>query len=109
MLFLFLVHAGLQTTSVLVLVTQKQSHEANREIEKERSNEMKGVLSLISIFLVLVLSGRCSDAYSRNDFPKGFSFGSATSAYQVPVSIPSFFHFFSNILLFSENEMFVGF
>ncbi|WZZ46800.1 hypothetical protein YC2023_043059 [Brassica napus] len=43
---------------------------------------MKGVLSLISIFLVLVLSGRCSDAYSRNDFPKGFSFGSATSAYQ---------------------------
>ncbi|WZZ09340.1 hypothetical protein YC2023_095261 [Brassica napus] len=45
---------------------------------------MKGVLSLISIFLVLVLSGRCSDVYSRNDFPKGFSFGSATSAYQVP-------------------------
>uniref|UniRef100_M4DWG4 Sinigrinase n=1 Tax=Brassica campestris TaxID=3711 RepID=M4DWG4_BRACM len=43
---------------------------------------MKGVLSLISIFLVLVLSGRCSDVYSRNDFPKGFSFGSATSAYQ---------------------------
>ncbi|XP_048594756.1 beta-glucosidase 3 isoform X1 [Brassica napus] len=43
---------------------------------------MKGVLSLISIFLVLALSGRCSDVYSRNDFPKGFSFGSATSAYQ---------------------------
>ncbi|XP_018459194.1 LOW QUALITY PROTEIN: beta-glucosidase 3-like [Raphanus sativus] len=43
---------------------------------------MEGVLSLISIFLVLVLSGRCSDVYSRNDFPKGFSFGSATSAYQ---------------------------
>ncbi|CAN6818718.1 unnamed protein product [Brassica oleracea] len=35
---------------------------------------MEGVLSLIAIFLILALSGRCSDIYSRNDFPKGFSF-----------------------------------
>ncbi|CAH8306454.1 unnamed protein product [Eruca vesicaria subsp. sativa] len=42
----------------------------------------KGVFSLNTIFLVLASFGRCSDAYSRNDFPRGFSFGSATSAYQ---------------------------
>ncbi|KAG2297958.1 hypothetical protein Bca52824_034430 [Brassica carinata] len=29
-----------------------------------------------------VFSGRCSDVYSRNDFPKDFVFGSAVSAFQ---------------------------
>ncbi|KAG2291558.1 hypothetical protein Bca52824_038227 [Brassica carinata] len=40
---------------------------------------MEGVLSLIAIFLILALSGRCSDIYSRNDFPKGFSFWEGAS------------------------------
>ncbi|ESQ55146.1 hypothetical protein EUTSA_v10024994mg [Eutrema salsugineum] len=46
---------------------------------------MERSLSLITIFLVLALSGRCScdvNLFSRNDFPEGFAFGSATSAYQ---------------------------
>ncbi|VVB03649.1 unnamed protein product [Arabis nemorensis] len=43
---------------------------------------MDRVLSLITIFLVLVFSGKRSEGYSRNDFPKDFAFGSATSAYQ---------------------------
>ncbi|KFK37529.1 hypothetical protein AALP_AA4G268900 [Arabis alpina] len=40
------------------------------------------VLSLTTIFLVLVCSGKYSNGYSRNDFPKDFAFGSAISAYQ---------------------------
>ncbi|KFK37528.1 hypothetical protein AALP_AA4G268700 [Arabis alpina] len=40
---------------------------------------MDRALSLITIFLLLVSS---SDGYSRNDFPKDFTFGSAISAYQ---------------------------
>ncbi|VVB16995.1 unnamed protein product [Arabis nemorensis] len=43
---------------------------------------MDQVLSLITIFLVLALCGSSSSGYSRNDFPKGFAFGSAISAYQ---------------------------
>ncbi|CAF1705783.1 unnamed protein product [Brassica oleracea] len=39
-------------------------------------------LFLIFIFLSFAFSGRCSDVYSRNDFPKGFVFGSAVSAFQ---------------------------
>ncbi|XP_024010062.1 beta-glucosidase 3 [Eutrema salsugineum] len=42
---------------------------------------MEQVLFLITIFLALY-SGRCSDVYSRNDFPEGFVFGSALSAFQ---------------------------
>ncbi|AEE84549.1 beta glucosidase 2 [Arabidopsis thaliana] len=41
---------------------------------------MELTLSLLTIFLLFfALSGRCSD---KNDFPEGFIFGSATSAYQ---------------------------
>ncbi|KAG7550872.1 Glycoside hydrolase superfamily [Arabidopsis thaliana x Arabidopsis arenosa] len=43
---------------------------------------MRVLLSVIYIFLLLALSCRCSDVYSRSDFPEGFTFGSATSAYQ---------------------------
>ncbi|KFK29802.1 hypothetical protein AALP_AA7G181200 [Arabis alpina] len=43
---------------------------------------MDRVLSLITIFLVLVFSSKCSHGYSRIDFPKDFTFGSAISAYQ---------------------------
>ncbi|KAJ4868169.1 Beta-glucosidase 3 [Raphanus sativus] len=43
---------------------------------------MEQVLVLIIILLSLASSGRCSDVYSRNDFPKGFVFGSAVSAFQ---------------------------
>ncbi|CAA7043660.1 unnamed protein product [Microthlaspi erraticum] len=43
---------------------------------------MEQILSLITIFASLVFSGRCSDGYSRNDFPEGFVFGSAISAFQ---------------------------
>ncbi|KAL1201740.1 Beta-glucosidase 3 [Cardamine amara subsp. amara] len=43
---------------------------------------MKRILSLIiTILLVLALSVTCRSC-GRNDFPKGFTFGSATSAYQ---------------------------
>lgn len=45
--------------------------------------EMEQILFLILIFLSFAFSGRCSDVYSRNDFPKGFVFGSAVSAFQV--------------------------
>ncbi|CAA7044224.1 unnamed protein product [Microthlaspi erraticum] len=38
---------------------------------------------MVTILVALALSaGRCSDAYTRNDFPTGFAFGSAISAYQ---------------------------
>ncbi|KAJ4906516.1 Beta-glucosidase 8 [Raphanus sativus] len=37
---------------------------------------------LVTICLSLAFSGRCSDDYSRNDFPEGFVFGSAVSAFQ---------------------------
>ncbi|KAG2294047.1 hypothetical protein Bca52824_040716 [Brassica carinata] len=43
---------------------------------------MEQILFLIFIFLSFAFSGRCSDVYSRNDFPKGFVFGSAVSAFQ---------------------------
>ncbi|CAH2045468.1 unnamed protein product [Thlaspi arvense] len=44
---------------------------------------MKQILSLITIFLALSSSVRCNhDVYSRRDFPEGFTFGSASSAYQ---------------------------
>ncbi|XP_013593042.1 PREDICTED: beta-glucosidase 9-like [Brassica oleracea var. oleracea] len=43
---------------------------------------MEHVLLLITILLCLAFSGRCIDAYSRNDFPEGFLFGSAFSAFQ---------------------------
>jgi len=45
------------------------------------NREMELILPLLTIFLLFfALSGRCSD---KNDFPEGFIFGSATSAYQV--------------------------
>ncbi|XP_024009497.1 beta-glucosidase 3 [Eutrema salsugineum] len=41
------------------------------------------VLFLITIFMGFAFcSGRCSDVYTRSDFPKGFLFGSAFSAFQ---------------------------
>ncbi|ESQ37105.1 hypothetical protein EUTSA_v10003058mg, partial [Eutrema salsugineum] len=44
---------------------------------------MEHILFLITIFLGFAFySGRCSDVYSRNDFPEGFVFGSAFSAFQ---------------------------
>ncbi|KFK40508.1 hypothetical protein AALP_AA2G005000 [Arabis alpina] len=44
---------------------------------------MNQVLSLtITSFLVLVYSVKCSQGYTRNDFPKDFAFGSSISAYQ---------------------------
>ncbi|CAA7045816.1 unnamed protein product [Microthlaspi erraticum] len=45
---------------------------------------MEQVLFLITIVSSFVFSGRCSNVYnySRNDFPEGFVFGSAISAYQ---------------------------
>ncbi|KAL1208380.1 Beta-glucosidase 3 [Cardamine amara subsp. amara] len=43
---------------------------------------MEHILFLLTIFLGLAFSGRCINGYSRNDFPKGFVFGSATSAFQ---------------------------
>ncbi|CAH2078301.1 unnamed protein product [Thlaspi arvense] len=51
---------------------------------RHRNRVMERVLSVTTIFLVLALPGRCSDVniFSRNDFPQGFVFGSATSAYQ---------------------------
>ncbi|XP_010523945.1 PREDICTED: beta-glucosidase 3-like isoform X2 [Tarenaya hassleriana] len=45
--------------------------------------EITIILSLIySIFVCLALGARCSDVYSRHDFPEGFVFGAGTSAYQ---------------------------
>ncbi|KAG7541220.1 Glycoside hydrolase superfamily [Arabidopsis thaliana x Arabidopsis arenosa] len=38
--------------------------------------------SLLFIFLVILLATSYSDAFTRNNFPKDFLFGSATSAYQ---------------------------
>uniref|UniRef100_A0A1J3C7Y3 Beta-glucosidase 3 n=1 Tax=Noccaea caerulescens TaxID=107243 RepID=A0A1J3C7Y3_NOCCA len=45
---------------------------------------MEQILFLITIFSSFAFSGRCSDVYnySRNDFPEGFVFGSAISAFQ---------------------------
>ncbi|EOA16469.1 hypothetical protein CARUB_v10004624mg [Capsella rubella] len=42
---------------------------------------MELILSLLTIFLLLALSGRCI-CCGRSDFPEGFVFGAATSAYQ---------------------------
>ncbi|XP_024012822.1 beta-glucosidase 10 isoform X1 [Eutrema salsugineum] len=39
-------------------------------------------LSLLSVSVVIVLAVSYSDAFTRNDFPKDFLFGAATSAYQ---------------------------
>ncbi|CAG7901701.1 unnamed protein product, partial [Brassica rapa] len=38
---------------------------------------MELFLFLVTICLSLAFSGKCSDDYSRNDFPEGFVFGSA--------------------------------
>ncbi|AEE85398.1 beta glucosidase 10 [Arabidopsis thaliana] len=38
--------------------------------------------SLLSVFLVILLATSDSDAFTRNNFPKDFLFGAATSAYQ---------------------------
>lgn len=73
---------------------------------------MERILSLITIFLVLALSGRCTDVnYSRNDFPEGFVFGSAVSAYQVPISIFNYDFRFSSSSFDSlkKKVMFFGF
>ncbi|CAN7049888.1 unnamed protein product [Brassica rapa subsp. trilocularis] len=43
---------------------------------------MELFLFLVTICLSLAFSGKCSDDYSRNDFPEGFVFGSAFSAFQ---------------------------
>ncbi|KAG7650061.1 Glycoside hydrolase superfamily [Arabidopsis thaliana x Arabidopsis arenosa] len=43
---------------------------------------MKKTFALITIFLAFAFSGKCSDVFSRSDFPEGFVFGSSTSAYQ---------------------------
>ncbi|CAH8360922.1 unnamed protein product [Eruca vesicaria subsp. sativa] len=43
---------------------------------------MNQILSVVTIFLALASSGKCSNVYSRKDFPKGFAFGAAASAYQ---------------------------
>ncbi|ESQ37106.1 hypothetical protein EUTSA_v10002493mg [Eutrema salsugineum] len=43
---------------------------------------MEPILFLITIFLGFAFSGKCSDVYSRNDFPEGFVFGSGISAFQ---------------------------
>ncbi|CDY15703.1 BnaA07g08740D [Brassica napus] len=43
---------------------------------------MELFLFLVTICLSLAFSGKCSDDYSRNDFPEGFVFGSAISAFQ---------------------------
>ncbi|KAL1208379.1 Beta-glucosidase 3 [Cardamine amara subsp. amara] len=43
---------------------------------------MEHILLLITIILDLALAGRCSNGYSKNDFPEGFIFGSGISAFQ---------------------------
>ncbi|ESQ32907.1 hypothetical protein EUTSA_v10004056mg [Eutrema salsugineum] len=43
---------------------------------------MGQILFLTIIFLALSSSVRCNHVYSKKDFPKGFVFGSSTSAYQ---------------------------
>jgi hypothetical protein len=43
---------------------------------------MEKTFALITIFLAFAFSGKCSDVFSRCDFPEGFVFGSSTSAYQ---------------------------
>ncbi|XVF80584.1 hypothetical protein PTKIN_Ptkin15bG0085400 [Pterospermum kingtungense] len=41
------------------------------------------LISLIATLLNLGVAVRSADTYNRYDFPPGFIFGSATSAYQV--------------------------
>ncbi|XP_020891235.1 putative beta-glucosidase 5 isoform X3 [Arabidopsis lyrata subsp. lyrata] len=43
---------------------------------------MEQIFALFTIFLAFAFSGRCSDVFSRSDFPDGFLFGAGTSAYQ---------------------------
>ncbi|EFH64410.1 hypothetical protein ARALYDRAFT_315321 [Arabidopsis lyrata subsp. lyrata] len=43
---------------------------------------MEQIFALFTIFLAFAFSGRCSDDFSRYDFPDGFVFGAGTSAYQ---------------------------
>lgn len=56
-----------------------------RDRKREREMDLM-IMSVITILLSLASSGRCSDVYTRNDFPTGFAFGSAISAYQVRFS-----------------------
>lgn len=68
-----------------------------RQRERERDIEtMKRILYLITILLVLLSSVTCR-CCDRNNFPKGFTFGSATSAYQVcrNITFNLFIRFFS--------------
>ncbi|XP_010439366.2 PREDICTED: beta-glucosidase 3-like isoform X1 [Camelina sativa] len=51
------------------------------EQNRERNRAMELVLNLFTIFLLLALSGRVT-CCGRNDFPEGFAFGAASSAYQ---------------------------
>lgn len=48
---------------------------------------MEHILFLFTIFLSFAFSTRCNDVYtySKKDFPEGFVFGSAVSAYQVRI------------------------
>ncbi|AEE33658.1 beta glucosidase 4 [Arabidopsis thaliana] len=43
---------------------------------------MEQILALFAIFLAFAFSGKCSDVFSRSDYPEGFVFGAGTSAYQ---------------------------
>ncbi|VYS49512.1 unnamed protein product [Arabidopsis thaliana] len=43
---------------------------------------MEQILALFAIFLAFAFSGRCSDVFSRSDYPEGFVFRAGTSAYQ---------------------------
>lgn len=53
------------------------------------------ILSSLLLLLLLLSAAHgaaapAPDGYTRSDFPRGFVFGAATSAYQVPIRIDRF-------------------
>lgn len=74
----------------LSLTHTHRSKEENQSIK--RTKRMQAFSLFINVLLIVLAIGYI-DAFTRNDFPEDFLFGSATSAYQVRLCLYVLFHF----------------